>query len=65
MDADWFDPNNNEAKDMRKHCVQAALFDMKSFFTEHSNGVAVYDSINETHEMRQEVVKIVRTSSPF
>lgn len=59
-DAEWFDPNNVEAKQMRDECNKAAINDMVTFLSEHNNGVAVIDSTNPTHERREYLRKMVR-----
>lgn len=57
--AEWFEKNNADSGNLRKECIQTALRDMTKFLNENSDGVAIYDSINETHEMRLEVAKAV------
>lgn len=65
-DAEWFDQNNAEAKSVRDQCQAAAIQDMSNFFREFQNGVAIFDSINETHEKREilttTVIRILATS---
>lgn len=55
-DADWFDPENEEAQHFREEAQHLALKDMATFLAQHSNGVAIIDAINETHHKRQAVV---------
>jgi hypothetical protein len=60
--ANWFDPTNIETKELRTECIKTALRDMTKFLHEHTNGVAIFDSINETNRMRTEVINTVSTT---
>jgi hypothetical protein len=51
-DAEWFDPNNAEARALRDECNKAAIRDMMAFLSEHENGVTILDSTNPTHQRR-------------
>eukprot|EP01039_Chlorochromonas_danica_P002541 gene2541-2782_t len=52
-DAEWFDPNNVEAKALRDECNKAAIHDMINFLNEHTNGIVILDSTNPTHYRRE------------
>jgi hypothetical protein len=58
-DAEWFDSNNSEAKALRDECNKATINDMVSFLNEHSNGIAVLDSTNPTHQRREYLKRMV------
>eukprot|EP01038_Epipyxis_sp_PR26KG_P012621 gene12621-16924_t len=55
-DAEWFDPTNAEAVQLRKDCNDKVLEDMIAFLHIHSNGIAILDSTNPTHERRMHLV---------
>jgi len=57
--ADWFNPQNEEAAHIRDQCQTDAATDMVSFLNTHENGLAILDSINETHAKRQALVNTV------
>lgn len=59
-DAEWFDPNNVEARQAREECNRAAIADMVEFLNGQANGIVILDSTNPTHERRKNLVKIVR-----
>lgn len=57
--AEWFDPSNTKANLMREECQKRATSDMIDFLNMHSNGVAILDSTNPTHERRRKLVQMV------
>jgi hypothetical protein len=59
--AEWFDPHNEESTLIRDQCQADAAQDMVSFLNTHDNGLAIIDSINETHAKRQALVSTVTT----
>lgn len=58
-DAEWFDPSNVEASNLRDECQMAAVADMTDFLNRHPNGVAILDSTNSTHEKRAKLLNMV------
>lgn len=58
-DADWFDPLNEVAAAKREECQMAAVQDVNVFLGQHSNGVVIVDSINETHAKRRNLTSVV------
>lgn len=59
--AEWFDPHNEESTLIRDQCQADAAQDLVSFLNTHDNGLAIIDSINETHAKRQALVSTVTT----
>lgn len=55
-DAEWFNPDNAEATDMRRSCNEAAVADMEVFLKANENGVVILDSVNSTFERRHAVL---------
>lgn len=51
-DAEWFDQNNDETMELRNKCNERAIADMELFLQAHTNGVVIFDSINNTFEKR-------------
>jgi hypothetical protein len=58
--ADFFDPFNEEAKKLRTHFNKLATEDLVTFLQAHSNGVAILDATNTSHERRMNLVNAVR-----
>ena len=58
--ADWFDPSNSAAKDMRNTYNQAAIDNMVMFLNSHESGVAIFDATNTQHSRRTNLVTSVR-----
>lgn len=56
-DADWFDPTNAEACDIRQRCNELAIRDMIDFLNQHQNVVVIMDSTNHTHERRANILQ--------
>lgn len=59
IDADWFDPTNQEAKAKREDVNKKVVLDMIAFLNEHNNGIAIMDSTNPTHARREALHKTV------
>ncbi len=60
IDADWFDPTNQEAKAKREDVNKQVVIDMIAFLNEHDNGIAIMDSTNPTHARRESLHRTVR-----
>jgi len=58
-DAEWFDPNNVEARKAREECNQTAIQNMITFLAGQPNGIAILDSTNPTHERRTNLLRVV------
>eukprot|EP00607_Mallomonas_marina_P010355 CAMPEP_0182422252 /NCGR_PEP_ID=MMETSP1167-20130531/7888_1 /TAXON_ID=2988 /ORGANISM="Mallomonas Sp, Strain CCMP3275" /LENGTH=458 /DNA_ID=CAMNT_0024600147 /DNA_START=18 /DNA_END=1395 /DNA_ORIENTATION=+ len=52
-DAEWFDPSNKEARELRRRCNSEAISDMVDFLNSNTNAVVILDSTNPTHERRR------------
>ncbi len=61
-DAEWFDPSNAEALNMRFECNKAAIDDMLKYLSSQQSAVAVFDSSNPTHQRRSYLHKMVSWS---
>lgn len=59
IDADWFDPGNEEAMALRAKVNATVTKDMIEFLNKHENGIAIMDSTNPTHERRATLLKNV------
>jgi hypothetical protein len=55
-DAEWFDPSNVAAVEMRDNCNIKAIEDMMLFLELNSNGIAIFDSVNDTFEKRHNLL---------
>lgn len=58
--ADWFHPDNNEAKVLREKYNTMAIADMVTFLNANSNSVGIFDATNATHEQRARLAEIIR-----
>lgn len=58
-DAEWFDPHNEEANQLRESCQNAATVDTVDFLNKNPNGVAIIDSTNATFARRQKLIRMV------
>lgn len=58
--ADFFDPINLEAKALRTHFNALAIADIVTFLQKHTNGVAIMDATNTSHERRVNLINAVR-----
>lgn len=56
--ADFFDPENSQAKDIREKCAVEALEDMCTWLIAGGE-VAVYDATNSSRERRQKIFDII------
>eukprot|EP00596_Hydrurales_sp_CCMP1899_P002298 CAMPEP_0119035422 /NCGR_PEP_ID=MMETSP1177-20130426/2404_1 /TAXON_ID=2985 /ORGANISM="Ochromonas sp, Strain CCMP1899" /LENGTH=503 /DNA_ID=CAMNT_0006993635 /DNA_START=129 /DNA_END=1640 /DNA_ORIENTATION=- len=59
-EAVWFDPANTSSKDQRQGYNEKAIADMVTFLQNNSNGVAIFDATNTTHDQRNRFVEISR-----
>ena len=59
VDADWFDPNNEEAMALRAKVNATVTMEIIAFLQQHENGIAIMDSTNPTHERREGLLKNV------
>jgi broad specificity phosphatase PhoE len=59
-DSEWFDPNNEEAQNIRDEVNNWAMFGSKDFLSGHSSGVAIIDSTNPTHARRALIMSELR-----
>jgi predicted kinase len=51
-DADWYNPNNQEAQAIRATCNRKNLDNACTFLQNNVNGVAIIDASNPTHQRR-------------
>lgn len=58
--ADWFHPDNHEAKELRDKYNSIAIADMVSFLNANSNGVGIFDATNATHDHRAKIVTTIQ-----
>lgn len=54
-EAEWFDPNNQAANEIREICLNAVVDDLVTFLQNNSSGVAVLDATNPTHARRADL----------
>lgn len=59
VDAEWFDPNNKVASELRDKCNILVMSDATEFLRTHSNGIAIIDSTNPTHDRRKKLLEVV------
>ena len=60
IDSEWFDPQNAVARAERERVNNAVIEHMVEFLNKHSNGIAIMDSTNPTHERRMKVLKTIQ-----
>ncbi|AOW04395.1 6-phosphofructo-2-kinase-domain-containing protein [Yarrowia lipolytica] len=64
LPSDYFDLNPSEkTKKLRSQIVDACLADMDVFFDKHNGQVAIYDAVNPTYQIRQDLVDKLTTRS--
>lgn len=59
IDSEWFDPQNTSATAIRDHVNTTVIEHMIEFLNKHSNGIAIMDSTNPTHQRRFDLLKAV------
>jgi len=60
IDSEWFDPQNAVARAEKERVNNAVIEHMVEFLNKHSNGIAIMDSTNPTHERRMKVLKTIQ-----
>jgi predicted kinase len=59
-DAEWFNPENIEATQLRHECNKMAIDDMVSYLNSSSQGVVIFDATNHTIERRADLVEKIK-----
>lgn len=63
LDADFFDPSNEDGLRHRRDAIDAATIDMMKWFTEDEGVVGILDATNSTRERRDYILKLCRDNS--
>lgn len=60
VDADFFDPKNEEGLAYRRQAIDLAIKDMMNWFVEDNGVVGILDATNSTRERRDRILKLCR-----